>query len=111
MDSYNVHHNPIIFPDSHTFNPQRWIDDPRLEKYMVAFSRGSRACIGINLAYAELFSCVARVFRVYGGPGNPGPQGTLELFETGDGDVRMVKDMFIPFVREGSKGVRVMVKK
>jgi cytochrome P450 len=110
MDVYNVHHLETIFPDSHTYNPQRFIDDPGLEKYMVAFSRGSRACIGINLAQAELFSCVSRVFRVFGGVGNPAEQGTLELFETTEGDVRMARDMFIPTMMDGTKGVRVMVK-
>jgi len=40
-----------------------------------------------------------------------GPEGMLELFEFTKEDVEMVADMFIPFVKKGSKGMRVLVKK
>jgi hypothetical protein len=46
-----MHHNETVFPDSHRFKPERWLDPAerkRLEKYMVAFSKGSRQCIGIQ---------------------------------------------------------------
>ena len=41
----------------------------------------------------------------------PGDEGFLELFDTTKDDVEMTKDAFTPLVREGSKGVRVLVKK
>ncbi|KAE9378827.1 putative cytochrome P450 [Stipitochalara longipes BDJ] len=111
MTSYLVHHNPTIFPDSHTYNPQRFLDNPRLDKYLVSFTKGTRQCIGINLAYAELYTSLASIFRRYGGPeGEAGPEGRLLLFETSKEDVEMVADMFIPFVKKGSKGIRVLVK-
>jgi cytochrome P450 len=50
MTSIFMHHNEDIFPDSQSFIPERWMDpDQRkyLERYMVAFSKGSRQCIGI----------------------------------------------------------------
>ena len=34
----------------------------------------------------------------------------LELFETTEDDVVMAADKFIPWVKEGSKGIRVRVK-
>lgn len=37
--------------------------------------------------------------------------GYLELFETAAWDVELTKDMFIPVGRDGSKGVRIIVKK
>jgi hypothetical protein len=111
MNSYMMHHNETIFPNSHEYIPQRWVDNPRLERYMVSFTKGTRQCLGINLAYAELYAGLAHVFRVYGGPESMGPAGQLELFETSVEDVAMETDMFIPFVKRDSKGVRVRVKK
>ncbi|TVY14448.1 Cyrochrome P450 monooxygenase [Lachnellula arida] len=111
MTSYLIHHNESIFPNSHEYNPQRWIDNPRLDKYLVSFSKGTRQCVGINLAYAELYTTVANIFRRYGGPGSAGlDEGTFELFETTGEDVEIVADMFLPFVKKGSKGIRVLVK-
>lgn len=46
-----IHYNPKIFPDPHKFDPDRWLKGPdskELSKYMVAFSRGARRCIGIQ---------------------------------------------------------------
>ncbi len=111
MTSYLVHHNKTIFPSSHEYVPQRWLDNPRLDKYLVSFSKGTRQCVGINVAYAELYTCLARLFRLYGGPESMGPEGRLELFESTKEDIKMVADMFIPFVKKGSKGIRVLVKK
>ena len=54
------------FPDATTFMPERWLDPKtyaQLDKQMVSFSRGSRSCVGVNLAYAELYNTFAYVFR------------------------------------------------
>jgi hypothetical protein len=78
---------------------------------MVSFSKGSRQCAGTNLSYAELYLALAGIFRRYGVKGIAGgPNGTLELFETTVDDVAMAADMWVPFVKDGSKGVRVWVK-
>ncbi len=66
--------------------------------------------MGINLAYAELYTTLANIFRRYGGPESAGSEGSLELFETTKDDVEIAADMFIPFVKKGSKGIRVFVK-
>lgn len=104
-----MHHNESLFPRSNEYNPQRWLDNPRLDKYLVSFSKGTRQCVGINLAYAELYTTLASIFRRYGGPESVGSEGRLELHQTSEGDVRMVADMFVPFVKKGSQGVRVLV--
>lgn len=46
------HHNESVFPDSHAFIPERWLDETvpggrnkRLEKGMMAFAKGPRACM------------------------------------------------------------------
>ncbi|KAG7092152.1 hypothetical protein E1B28_008521 [Marasmius oreades] len=61
--SYVVHTNPSIFPDSHEFIPERWLDNRELEKYLVAFSQGTRLCLGINLTWCELYLLFGNIFR------------------------------------------------
>ena len=51
MTSVIMHQNENIFPEPARFNPDRWIDTKerqRLEKYMVAFCKGTRQCLGIK---------------------------------------------------------------
>lgn len=110
MDAYSIHHNEAIYPLSYEFKPERWLDNPRLDKYLVSFTKGTRQCLGINLAYAELYIALANVMRRYGGPGSPGPDGNFELYKTDEGDVKMASDNFIPFVKADTKGIRVLVR-
>jgi cytochrome P450 len=113
MTSVLIHHDQSLFPDSKRFLPERWIGHPQLEKYLLSFSKGTRMCIGINLAYAELYLGIAKVFRGLGSVDvrGAGDEGFLELFETTKDDVEIQKDGFIPLAKKGSKGVRVLVKK
>ena len=53
MTSVDVRHNETIFPDSQTFKPERWLEkrpewSPPLDRYLVAFTKGSRQCIGMQ---------------------------------------------------------------
>ncbi|KAF2137173.1 uncharacterized protein K452DRAFT_291838 [Aplosporella prunicola CBS 121167] len=108
MTSVHIHHDPRIFPDSDSYIPERWLgpdgkrERPGLERYLLSFSKGTRQCLGINLAYAELFIGLASLIRFLG--------DRLELFETTKEDVRFYRDDFVPGVKPGSKGVRVLVK-
>ncbi|KAK7044004.1 hypothetical protein VNI00_008172 [Paramarasmius palmivorus] len=63
--TYFVHSDPDIFPEPKSFRPERWLnkDSRILEKYLVAFSKGPRICLGINLAWCELYLIFANVFR------------------------------------------------
>ncbi|GME42204.1 cytochrome P450 [Neofusicoccum parvum] len=51
--------------DAHVFNPDRWTDGKgkSLEQNLHSFSKGTRQCIGINLAYAEIFIALAYLIR------------------------------------------------
>ena len=102
MTAVFMHENPTIFNDPHEFRPGRWLgqEGVRLEKYFVPFSRGTRACIGMNLAHAEIYMTLATVFRRF----------DLELFQTTRADVDLAHDFFNPSTRLDSKGVRAMVK-
>lgn len=80
-------------------------------RYQMAFSRGTRRCIGMNLAQAELYTCTAALFTNFGGKGLKGEKdlGTLELVGTTREDVDLWADLFLPTQKPGSLGVRAMV--
>jgi cytochrome P450 len=110
-----MHLDPAIFPSPHTFDPARWLlpsDASEAEKealkkrksYLVPFSRGTRACAGMWLAYAELYLVLGALFA----PGGVGR--CMRLFETGVEDVECAHDFFNPSPRLGSKGVRVVLR-
>ena len=40
MTAVLVHSNPEIFPEPHEFKPERWVENPRLDKYLLSFSKG-----------------------------------------------------------------------
>ena len=68
MTSVLQHNDPVKFPDPAVFNPDRWLSGTggggeRLEKYLVSFSKGTRQCLGMNLANAELYLTLATVMR------------------------------------------------
>lgn len=106
MDNYSVSHDERIFPDSYTFNPERWLGDPlapdgrKLSRYLVSFGRGTRSCLGINLAYAEMYIAMANVYRNF----------EFDLFETDRSAVDCYRDMFLPHAKPGTQGVRVRVR-
>ena len=113
MTSLLLHYDESVFPDPTAFRPERWLENPRLDKYLIAFSRGSRQCIGINLAYAEIYLGLATIFNRFGSVDVRGERdvGFLELFETDVKDVEIIGDGITPLVAEGSKGIRVKVRK
>ncbi|KAI1167499.1 cytochrome P450 [Nemania serpens] len=115
MTSVQLHHNEENFPDSKKFIPERWLqaDEKRLEKYLVSFCKGSRACLGINLAYGELYLTMACMWRVWGSKNATlsDDVGVLGLFETDLRDIEIEADSFIPTPQKGSKGIRVKAYK
>lgn len=125
MSCLLMHHDESVFPDSYRFDPERWTDlteRKRLEKYMVAFSKGSRQCIGMqyvpnaprirtrvgrmgyaniaSLARAEILMVISTLLQRF----------EFELYETTVEDVQVKHDIFIPFTKLDSEGVRVLVK-
>jgi cytochrome P450 len=54
MSVIDVHHDEAIYPKSHSFIPERWLNNPKtengssLERYLVSFGKGPRSCLGIK---------------------------------------------------------------
>ncbi|KAG9242187.1 cytochrome P450 [Calycina marina] len=64
MTAALIHHDPIIFPDSHTFDFERLLegsDSGRLDRYLVPIFTGSKMCLGVNLAWTELYLAMSRM--------------------------------------------------
>jgi cytochrome P450 len=112
MTGMLIHLSPEYFPNPTEFRPERWIENPSLDKYLVPFTRGTRQCIGINLAYAEIYLTLATIFGQYGSSEvrYPSDKGWLELYETTYRDLEIIGDCVTPVYRPESKGVRVRVR-
>lgn len=101
-----VHYNGDIFRNPHRFDPDRWLADTdndsndnsttakELERYLVSFSRGPRSCLGINLAYCELYMSFATLVRRFEMTLDQEVQGRLNVDE--HGNLRW-RDTFLPW--------------
>ena len=105
-DAFHMHHHEEIFPDSYAYKPERWLGNPKgpdgvksLSRYMVAFGRGSRMCLGMAMAYAEIYITLATLMRRF----------EFSLYETGRENVEFWRDFLTPQPKPGSPGVRVLV--
>ncbi|KIK58364.1 hypothetical protein GYMLUDRAFT_246082 [Collybiopsis luxurians FD-317 M1] len=65
MSQYFMHMNHEIFSDPYTFNPDRWLVENTTEMMLdlVPFSKGPRQCLGLNLAWSELYLILGNIFR------------------------------------------------
>ncbi len=68
---YLLHHNPTIYPDSKTFNPDRFLDRQYSPFEFMPFGAGSRRCLGMALAQFEMKLVLAALLQGW----------TLELAE------------------------------
>ncbi|KAJ3953216.1 hypothetical protein N0V92_010327 [Colletotrichum tropicale] len=59
-----IHDNPDLFAEPEKFIPERWLGEQgwALEKYFVPFSKGPRSCLGMNVAYVEMYLSIANFF-------------------------------------------------
>ncbi|KAK5017362.1 hypothetical protein LTR16_001803 [Cryomyces antarcticus] len=96
MQCYTTQRDPSVFPNPETFDPARWLGTP--EKQLAAmnvlqmpFSRGTRACLGKNLALMELKLVTASVVKRYS-------VAVASSMEPGDMDL---KDHFLAVPKSG----------
>ncbi|KAM0230947.1 hypothetical protein ACHAP5_011223 [Fusarium lateritium] len=94
--SYLIDTDEEHYPDPFKFDPERWMHGKAsLSHHFVPFCKGSRQCIGMNLAYAELYLTVATVFSRF----------DMELVGTTRRDVEIAHDFFVGMPALDSKGV------
>ncbi|KAL9056107.1 MAG: hypothetical protein Q9162_003170 [Coniocarpon cinnabarinum] len=109
MTLYSVLSDPNIFYGPEDFNPMRWLISEKsaagsedlkpntdLDRYFVSFSRGPRNCLGMWLAWAELYITMAHVYRKL----------ELELYDTDIVDVAAYRERLACFPKDGSQGIR-----
>ena len=60
---YLLHHNPAIYPDSKTFNPDRFLDRQYSPFEFMPFGAGSRRCLGMALAQFEMKLVLAALLQ------------------------------------------------
>lgn len=96
---YFVLTDPVIFKEPDEFRPERWLESDNLQRYQVAFNKGSRACIGVNLAYAEMFLACGALFQRF----------KFELHETDFRNMEMVHDFFVAAPAKEHRGVKAKV--
>ncbi|KAF2129626.1 cytochrome P450 [Dothidotthia symphoricarpi CBS 119687] len=107
MDHYTASDDPNLFPDSFAFQPKRWEnkakapDGKSLTRYLVVFGCGTRSCVGMQLAYADLYIGIVSFFRRF----------ECTLFETERDAVDLYLDSFVPRAKPGTRGVRVHVQR
>ncbi|KAJ5392278.1 hypothetical protein N7509_007768 [Penicillium cosmopolitanum] len=102
--TYLLHTDPVVFPEPHAFRPERWTEaspeqKQQMRKHFAPFSKGSRQCIGMNLAYCEMYLVLAHVVRHY----------DMELYETTFENVHLVRDLGLGFPKDKPLSVKTQV--
>src|SRR3954469_23025984 len=110
-----IHHSATLFPSPQTFNPERWLPGGTANpKYLIPFSKGTRRCLGMDMAYTELYITTAVILRTFvrsevGEDGSVRVSG-MRLWKTDRRDVDMKADFGLPRCVEGRGDVRVVLE-
>ncbi|KAF2653822.1 benzoate 4-monooxygenase cytochrome P450 [Lophiostoma macrostomum CBS 122681] len=98
--AYLLHTDTEYYPEPFAFRPERWLENPGLTKYFFPFSKGSRSCLGMNLAIAELYFGLGYLWRTF----------DFELHDTIESrDVLTSHDAFIGITELESEGIKVKI--
>ncbi|KAK6840897.1 hypothetical protein PG987_001757 [Apiospora arundinis] len=71
MTTILLHTDEDAYPDPMRFNPDRWLAESKTEgaedeaRVYAPFSRGTRICLGIHLAWAEMYSVLSALVQGY----------------------------------------------
>ncbi|KAJ6019622.1 hypothetical protein N7522_001689 [Penicillium canescens] len=103
QSNYFVHMDSTLFPEPEKFDPERWIRAAEkgeyLNRFIVSFTKGSRQCLGMNLAYAEIYLALAHIAR----------RIDFALYETTVDNIAVYRDLGIGCPKVGFLGVRAIV--
>ena len=91
-----------VFPDPYTFDPERWLGTAGRERrrFQMAWGKGGRKCLGIDVGRAELYLVAAALARGF----------DMTLLETDESDVAFKPDYQVSMPKLDSKGLRVMAR-
>ncbi|KAJ5606202.1 Cytochrome P450 [Penicillium lagena] len=101
ISTLSAHTAESVFPDPFTFDPGRWLGEEgrQCRKFQMAFSKGGRKCLGIELARAELYLVIAALVQEF----------DMTLWRTDASDVAFLHDYQVATPKLDSKGVQVKV--
>ncbi|KAK3324341.1 cytochrome P450 monooxygenase-like protein [Cercophora scortea] len=106
MTSIINHWDKDLFPNPDEFIPDRWLVDGlpnyKLQKFLLSFGKGSRSCIGENLAYCEVYLMTALLAMRF--------IPRARLYETTLDDLTYDHDLIVLQTKKGSISVRVKVE-
>ncbi|KAK9423441.1 putative cytochrome p450 protein [Seiridium unicorne] len=93
----SAHTAPSVFPDPFVFDPERWLGEKgrKLQKYQMSFGKGSRKCLGIELARAEMYLVTAALVQGF----------DMNLWKTEASDVAFVHDYHVSMPSIEFKGL------
>ncbi|KAF2971356.1 hypothetical protein GQX73_g2178 [Xylaria multiplex] len=103
MTTIFMHRDPELYPNPEQFIPERWVDTNqrrKAEKTFAPFSKGSRICVGMHLAWAELYMFIATII----------PRYDLCFNAAAYDDIKWASDQFI-IGTSGKGGFPAIVKK
>ncbi|KAK7990689.1 hypothetical protein PG990_014969 [Apiospora arundinis] len=107
MSSMIQNQDSTLFPDPGEFKPERWLlaedgqQNYALERKLLSFGRGSRICLGMDLAYCEMYLMVAElVHRVL-------PHA--RLVDTTLENIEYDHDCIVPSPKSGFIAVRIAI--
>ncbi|KAI1379233.1 cytochrome P450 [Hypoxylon crocopeplum] len=99
----DTHLNSAIFPRPRQFRPERWADADerrRLGRHLQPWGRGTRLCLGTELATIDVYLAVSRLFGARAG-------FEMRLHDTVDEDWVAFHEWFAAFPR--GRGLKVVV--
>ncbi|KAF4620123.1 hypothetical protein G7Y89_g14699 [Cudoniella acicularis] len=68
MSILTLHMDETLYPDPRCFDPDRWMDlevRKKADKVFAPFSKGTRMCIGMYLAWAEMYLVLATLVQQF----------------------------------------------
>ncbi|KAK3710966.1 hypothetical protein LTR37_009987 [Vermiconidia calcicola] len=101
QSNYLLQTDAAVFLDPYTFRPERYLGPgaAELQKKIVPFRRGARICVGMNLAWAELYLTIAVMISGV----------DMRLEGTTEWDATMESEYFAGTLLAASKGTRVRI--
>ncbi|KAK6081697.1 cytochrome P450 [Seiridium cupressi] len=68
MTSVLLHTDESLYPEPRRFNPDRWVDggsQRNISKSYAPFSRGTRVCLGMHFAWAEMYLALSALVQQF----------------------------------------------